>query len=107
MYSIYTMRCTFEHNNEIYMGWSSGPLDQVLEGHKRRAKAGVKTLMYGRMRNTNLNGWKIILFMSGMQTKNITLMLYNMHVGNNIPIGISRKVKNNVRRGTEKNTREL
>ena len=50
--TIYTMRYTFEHNDEIYMGWTSGPLGQVLEGHKRRAKVGEETLMYSRMQAT-------------------------------------------------------
>ena len=35
--TIYTMRYNFEHNNEIYMGWTSDSLDQT------RAMAGEET----------------------------------------------------------------
>ena len=63
--TIYTMRYTFEHNDEIYMGWTSDPIDQVLEDHKRRAKEGEETLMYSRMRATGVDKWYIVSFGSG------------------------------------------
>ena len=58
------MRYTFEHNDEIYMGWTSDLLDRVLEDHKRRAKAGEMTLLYSRMRVTGVDKWYIIVFNS-------------------------------------------
>ena len=60
---VYLLKYTNDGNN-VYMGSTSKSLDQCLEQHKDRAKKGEETILYSRMRETGVDKWWIVAFLT-------------------------------------------